>query len=157
MKSFKSSRILALAAALFIGALGIGIPVPEYANAATPNYAVGTGVDIVVIPLHISGQYTANTVAVARLTLPFAAQLVGVSASARVSGGTTPTLTVDVLEGGVSVLSSAISVTAGAVADGTITDSALADESAITVNLLIGGTAPTWNDIVVLITVVRSS
>lgn len=154
------SRLLVGAAVVAALALGIGVPVPDAtrdANAATPNYAVGTGVDVVVIPLHISGQYTATTAAVARFTLPFAAQVIGVSASARASGGTTPTLTVDVKEAGVTVLSAPITVTAGAVAEGTISDTALADESAITVDLTIGGTSPTWNDIVVLITLVRSS
>lgn len=126
------------------------------AQAATQDAAVG-GADVVVIPLHISGQYTATTTNVARLTLPFKAQVLGVSASARASGGTTPTLTVDVLEGGTTILSAPIAVTAGAVAEGTVTDAALADESAITVTLTIGGTSPTWNDIVVLITLVRLS
>ncbi|MEX2372411.1 MAG: hypothetical protein WD800_01285, partial [Dehalococcoidia bacterium] len=69
--------------------------------------------------------------------------------------GTTPTLTVDVLEGGVTVLSAPIAVTAGTVAEGTITDANLADESTITVNLVITGTSPTWNDITVLLTLVR--
>lgn len=154
-KSF--SRILAVAAFAFVAAVGVLTPVPHQAHAQTPNFAVGTGVDVVVIPLHVSGQYTANTTAVARFTLPFKAQLVGVTASARASGGTSPTLTVDLLEGGVTVLSAPIAVTAGAVAAGTITDSTLADESAITVNFAIGGTSPTWNDIVVFITVVRLS
>lgn len=146
------SNTIALIAALAIGAFAALTP----AQAATPNYAAGVGHDVVVVPLHISGQYTATTVAVARFTLPFPATLVGVSASARASGGTSPTLTVDVMEGGVTTLSAPIAVTAGAVAEGTITDAALADESAITVNLAITGTSPTWNDIVVLVTLVRN-
>lgn len=152
-------KLFAVAAIALAALLFAGVPVTPYsqAQAATPNYAVGTGVDVVVIPLHISGQYTATTVAVARFTLPFKAQLIGVSASARASGGTTPTLTVDVLEAAVSVLSTPVAVTAGAVSEATITDANLADESAITVNLAITGTSPTWNDIVVFITVVRTS
>lgn len=124
-------------------------------QAATPNAAVGVGHDVVVLPFHVSGQYTANTTGVVRMQLPFRAQVLGVSAAARASGGTSPTLTVDVLEGGVTILSAPISVTAGSVTEGVVTDSVLADESTVTVNLAIGGTSPTWNDITVLLTLLR--
>ena len=71
------------------------------------------------------------------------------------SGGTSPTLTVDVQEAGATILSAPISITAGTVSDGTISDSNLADESLITINLAIGGTSPTWNDITVLLVLKR--
>ena len=145
------SPILAVVAAVLIGLAALA---PQ-ADAAVQNFAVGTGVEVEVLPFHISGQYTANTTAVVRFAIPFKARLVGASATARASGGTTPTLTVDVLEAGVTVLSAPISVTAGTVSEGTITDADLADEAVITVNLAIGGTSPTWNDITVLLTVVR--
>lgn len=142
--------------AALIAALTVFLPVAELSPvlAATPNVTPGAG-QVVVIPLHISGQYTATTTAVARFTLPFPAAVLGVSASARASGGTTPTLTVDVKEGGVTILSAPIAVTGGAVAEGTVTDTVLADEAAITVDFTIGGTSPTWNDMVVLITLYR--
>ena len=73
----------------------------------------------------------------------------------RASGGTTPTLTIDVMETGVSVLSAPISVTAGTVSEGTITDTELADESVITINTAITGTSPTWDDIVVQLNMIR--
>jgi len=156
MKRLSSfARTLAVVA-LFVCA-SLSLYQPEPAQAATQDAGVGVGHDVVVIPLHISGQYTATTANVARLTLPFKAQVLGISASARASGGTTPTLTVDVLEGGTTILSAPVAVTAGAVAEATVTDTTLADEAAITVTLTIGGTTPTWNDIVVLITLVRLS
>lgn len=145
--SFKCLLGLALAASMSLMALA---PV---AQADTTNY--GLGVQQHVIPFHISGQYTATTAGVVRFKLPYAAKLVGVSATARASGGTTPTLTVDVKEGGTTVLSAPVSITAGTVSEGTITDSLLADESTITADLTIGGTSPTWNDITLLLTVVR--
>lgn len=123
------------------------------ANAATPNYVPST--PVTVMPFHISGQYTASTTAVIKLTLPFKAKLIGVSATARASGGTTPTLTVDLLQGGTSVLSAPIAITAGTVAGGTVATATLTDESTITVNLAITGTTPTWNDITILVTLVR--
>lgn len=123
------------------------------AVADTQNY--GLGVQQQIIPFHISGQYTATTAGVVRFKLPYAAKLVGVSATARASGGTTPTLAVDVKEAGTTVLSAPIAITAGTVSEGTVSDSLLADESTITADLTIGGTSPTWNDIVLLLTVVR--
>ena len=122
--------------------------------ADTPNFPISTQVQMV--PLVISGQYTATTTGVVQIKLPFKAKLVGVSASARASGGTTPTLTVNVKQGGSSVLSAPIAITAGAVAEGSIASAQLADESTLTVDLTIGGTSPTWNDITVLLTLARN-
>jgi hypothetical protein len=149
LRSLFAAAVLAtgLAAALVAGFLA------PPALAATRNQPVGS--PVVVVPFLIAGQRTANVTAVLRFQMPFAAQLIGVSASARASGGTSPTLTVDVLEAGTTVLSAPIAVTAGAVAEGTVADAALADEAAITVNLAIGGTSPTWDDITVLLTLVR--
>lgn len=123
-------------------------------EAATPNLA--PGYDVEVIPIHISGQYTATTADVAQFKLPFSGSLIGVSATARASGGTSPTLTVDVQDDGTTVLSSAISITAGTVSEGTVNAAAIADESEITIDLTIGGGTPTWNDITVLLTIVRT-
>ncbi|MFZ5530299.1 MAG: hypothetical protein ACOY4U_04515 [Pseudomonadota bacterium] len=147
MKFFRSIFTVALALAMFAAIT------PQAALAATPNYNLNAQEQIV--PFHISGQYTATTAGVVKFALPFPAQLVGVSATARASGGTSPTLTVDVKEAGTTVLSAPISITAGTVAEGTITDTALADEAAITVDLTIGGTSPTWNDITILLVLVR--
>lgn len=127
---------------------------PRPAEAATQNYI--TDVSVQVIALHISGQYTATTDPVSKFKMPFPCRIVGVSATARASGGTTPTLTVDLEDDTVSVLSSAISVTAGTVSEGTIANAAVVDESVMEVVLTIGGTTPTWNDITVLVTVVRT-
>lgn len=122
--------------------------------ADTPNFPTSTSVQMV--PLVISGQYTATTTGAVQIKLPFKAKLVGVSASARASGGTTPTLTVNVKQGATSVLSAPISLTAGTVAEGSIANAQLADEATLTVDLTIGGTSPTWNDITVLLTLARN-
>ena len=140
---------------LFLAGLAVAAAWLSPLLAATPNVAPGAG-DVQIVAFHISGQYTATTAAVARFTLPFEARLLGVSASARASGGTSPTLTVDVKEAGATVLSAPVAVTAGAVAEATVTDAALADEAAITIDLAITGTSPTWNDIVVVLTLFRT-
>tara|TARA_R110002096_G_scaffold172484_6_gene346183 strand:- start:661 stop:1107 length:447 start_codon:yes stop_codon:yes gene_type:complete len=125
------------------------------ASAATQNYSTAVP-GVVVIPLHLDGQFTATTNPVAKFAIPFGAKLIGVSANARASGGTSPTLTVDVEDDGTSVLSSAISITAGTISEGTIANATIADESVIEVVLTIGGSSPTWDDITVLMTVVRN-
>lgn len=107
------------------------------------------------LPIHLAGQHTADRTAVSRIKLPFPAKILGVSVSARASGGTTPTLAVDVQAGGTTILSAPISVTAGAVAEGTVATDTIADEAILTVDLAIGGTNPTWDDLDVLLTLVR--
>lgn len=123
------------------------------AFSATTNYA--TNQPVVTAPFFIAGQRTTTTAAVVKFKLPFKAKLIGVTATARASGGTTPTLTVDLQQGGVTVLSAPIAITAGTVAEGTITTATLTDEATITVDLAITGTNPTWDDITILLTLVR--
>ena len=150
-KMFKIKSILI---ALLLGIMLIGTPITG--QAATQNYPeVINGIQIA--PFQISGQWTATTTSVVRFQLPFKAQVLGVSGTARVSGGTSPTLTINVLEAGTTILSSPISITAGAVSEGTVSDTSLADESAITIDLTIGGTSPTWNDITVILTLRRTN
>lgn len=148
-KPFALTRGLLLALAVLTASLFTPAVLAD-----TPNYPTTTSVQIV--PLVISGQYTATTTGVVQIKLPFKARLVGVSATARASGGTSPTLTVNVKQGATSVLSAPIGITAGTVAEGTISSSQLADESTLTVDLTIGGTSPTWNDISVVLTLARN-
>lgn len=153
IRSLKLS-VIAVAACLALAVSTIPDGGNSPAQAATPNYSLAvTGVQ--VVPIQISGQYTANTTSVVRFKLPFAAQLIGVSASARASGGTTPTLTVDVKSAGTTVLAAPVAVTAGTVSEANIANAALADEADITFDLAITGTTPTWNDITVVLTIVR--
>lgn len=147
-KPFVFTRNLVLA----LAAMAVTLFTPA-ALADTPNYPTTTSVQIV--PLVISGQYTATTAGVVQIKMPFKAKVIGVSATARASGGTSPTLTVGIKQGATAVLSAPISITAGAVSEGSVANPLLPDESTVTVDLTIGGTSPTWNDISVLLTVVR--
>lgn len=124
------------------------------ATAATPNYSTAIG-GVVVIPLQLSGQVTTTTTNVVKFAMPFKAKIIGVSATARASGGTSPTLTIDLLDDTVSALSAPLAITAGTVAEATIANAAVADESIMSVNLAIAGTSPTWNDITILVTIIR--
>lgn len=118
----------------------------------TQNYPLG--VQIIPLPVFISGQRTATVAGVASFKIPAKMKLIGVSATARASGGTIPTLTVDVKAGGASVLSAPFAVTAGAVSEGVIATSGIADETVVSIDLAITGTTPTWDDISVLPTFV---
>lgn len=149
-KLFTLGAVVALAVFAILGSAAL-----DMARADTSNISVATP-GVVLLPVHLQGQHTTDVTAAARIKLPFPAKVLGVSASARASGGTTPTLTVDVLDDGTSVLSAPVSVTAGSVSEGTVTSTGIGDESLLTVNLAIGGTTPTWDDIDVLVTLIRN-
>lgn len=151
MKPFALTRLFAPLLLILVALAVLAVPA---ARASTPNVAVGAG-QVMVLPFHISGQYTATTASVARFAMPQPCELIGVGASARASGGTAPTLTVDVKSANATVLSAPITVTAGAYSHGTITTSNIPDEAAVTLDLAIGGTSPTWNDITVVLTCSR--
>lgn len=147
-------KIFRFSIAILTALLVFAAPFSAPTFAATPNYAL-TQPGLVVLPFHASGQYTATVAGVVRFTMPFRARVVNVMATARASGGTSPTLTVDLLEAGVSVLSAPIAITAGTVSEGAITDAIIADEAVTTVNFAITGTSPTWNDITIILVVLR--
>jgi len=150
LKHFKTNFLISFISMCFI----VAVLTPTTVIAATQNYSTAVP-GVLVIPLHISGQYTATTNPAARLNLPFAARLIGVTATARASGGTSPTLTIDLEDDGTSVLSAPVAITAGTVSEGLVTSSLIADESQMDVVLTIGGTSPTWDDITVLLTLIR--
>lgn len=138
---------LVLALVLTLALPGITLAATANPSPASPGY--------MVLPISMNKQYTTTTVAVFRAKLPFPATVLNVYATARASGGTTPTLTVDVLEAGATILSAPISITAGTVSEGTLTDTTIADEAVVTVNLAITGTTPTWDDISVVLVLKR--
>ena len=122
------------------------------AGAAIANTKLANPNAYYTVPLTMTRQLIASLAGAFLFRVPVDSTLVSVGASARASGGTTPTLTVDVKEAGVSVLSAAFSVTAGSWSTGTISDSAIAAANNVTIDFTIGGTSPTWDDITVLLT-----
>ena len=149
------TRTLAAAVVGMFALAAVAAIDPDAARADTDNISVATP-GVILLPFHLDGQFTATTADAATIKLPFEAKVIGISATARASGGTTPTLTVDVDDDDVALLASAISVTAGTVSEGTLaTSTVVADESEITIDLTIGGTNPTWDDIDILLTLVR--
>jgi len=126
----------------------------QEAAAATVNISPASS-NYHILTFTLNRQYIATTAGVLRFKMPYPATLITVQATARASGGTSPTLTVDILETAVSVLSAPVAVTAGTVAEATITDANIADEAVVTANLAITGTSPTWDDITIVLVVAR--
>lgn len=136
-----------------LGFLAFGVMHSD-ARAQTPNVPVAVP-GVVLVPLHFPGTFEASVESAAAFRLPFPARVLGVTATARASDGTGEELTVDVLMDGVSILDAPMDITAGEVAQGAIATPLLADESDITVDFDIDGTEPEWDDITVLITLIR--
>ncbi|MBC8018606.1 MAG: hypothetical protein H7X83_08825 [Verrucomicrobia bacterium] len=134
--------------------LALTMMVANAAFAATTNPPPGAP-GYLVLPFQISQQFTTTTAGVVRFKAPFGCRVMSVSASARASGGTTPTLTVNVKEAGTTILSAPVAVTAGTVSEAVISDTRIADEAEMTIDLAIGGTTPTWNDITVILVLKR--
>lgn len=146
---FKSFNLAALLVALVIAAIA-SIVVPQPARAATPNISVPG--QVMVLPFHISGTVSATAVGSVRFQMPQACNLIGVGVNSRAIVGATNTI--DVKEGGVSVLSAVITVAAaGTWYEGTITDKQIADEAVVTIDVNIVGTSLT--DTTVVLTCAR--
>ena len=147
MKRFSLVKTAALCAGLLMAVCS-----PAFAD--TPNIPIATP-GVVVLPLHLSGQVGADVDDAVTIKLPFPAKVIGVSATARASGGGTPTLAIDVLDDGTTILSAPIAITAGTVTEGTVSAPYIADESLLSVDLDLDGTDPTFDDITITFTLVR--
>lgn len=124
------------------------------ALAAIANSKLAAPKSYFTVPICRDGQFTTDTI-LSKFQMPFAATLVEVSASARDIDTTdgTEAYSIDVLEGTLSVLSAVINLVAdNTVVVGAISDSDISDNAAITVDLDVGGTTPTIDDITVLLT-----
>ncbi len=117
--------------------------------AAVTNYP--PGVAVYTMPIHLNGPYAAATQTPLRFKLPYAARLIGFSASAVSISGT---ITVDLKAAGSSLLSAPITLST-AVGEATITTSAVADEAEITAVVATSGVDHTVSDITILPTFLR--
>jgi hypothetical protein len=147
---FKPFNLAALVVA-FATAASLALAPQHEARAATPNIAVGAG-QVMVLPFHISGAVSADAVGAVRFQMPQACNLIGVGVNSRALVGATNTI--DVMEDGVTVLGSVITVAAaGTWYEGTIVDAQIADEAVVTINIDIVGTSLT--DTTVVLTCAR--
>ncbi|MDA8137988.1 MAG: hypothetical protein M0036_04970 [Desulfobacteraceae bacterium] len=146
---FKAIPIMLIAALLMA-------PVMATANTTNPSPA---SPGFMVLPIVFDRTVaTASAPVIFRIKMPFAARVISVTASAETIDLTSgdETYTVDVLEAGTSILSSAISIAAQAtVYQGTVSDAALADEAVVTGVLTAAGTTPSISTVTVLLVLKR--
>lgn len=136
--------------------LAVPLLLPGPALAATPNPAPGSA-GYMVLPLQFSRTITATATPIT-FKAPFPCAVIGVTAHAKTLdfSSTDETYTVDVKEGANSILSSAISLAAaGTIYDGTLSDTAIADEATVSVVVTLGGTTPSLTDLTVLLVLKR--
>jgi len=113
------------------------------------------GSPVFVLPYHFAS-VTADTTAAVKIKLPFEADIVGFSVAARASSGTSPTLDINLKAGASSVLTAPVSVSTSTVTEASIATKRVADEAILTIDFDIGGTStPTFNDVDILLTLVR--
>lgn len=114
----------------------LALPLTAYADYSgiTPPSPGSPGYE--TMTFHLTGTISASTAGIVSFKMPWPATLVQVQAVAQAITGGAATL--NVLEGGTTVLSSVITLTtAGQVYEGTISDTALAKDGAITMNLTV--------------------
>ena len=125
------------------------------ASASIANSKLAAGKSYYSFALTSDGQYTSGVTSLRTFQMPFAATWFEVSACARVidTADGTEVYTVDVLEAGVSVLSSVINLVASDTpVVGVISDSSVADNAKVTVDLSMGGTSAALDDLTVFLT-----
>lgn len=147
------NTVVAVLCALALAIVAVLALAPGDAEADQPNLAL-IAPDLQLVTFHLA-TVDADTTGAIAFELPFPGDVIGVQASARAATGTAPTLAVDVLEGGSTILAAPLDVTAGSVAQATLADSVIADEAAVTVDFDVGGTTPVFSDVTLILTVSR--
>ena len=135
----KIAAIALLALAVTLGGLFAATPNP---SPASPGYYMMT--------LHFDSQLTATVADKAQWKQPWPSELVAIKCSGRAFGGTSPTFTWTLQEGAGAAATCA-PTTAATEVEGTITDSAIADEASMTLDYASAGTSPTADDMTVIL------
>jgi len=141
MATKKISQLTAKSASIEVTDL---IPIADY-NGSTydTKYVTGAELQREVIQLAVSDETTALTTGTAKLTfrMPFAMTVTEVRASLTTAGTTSGTTTIDINEGGTSILSTLLTIdfsektSTTAATPAVISDSALADDAEITIDI----------------------
>lgn len=125
--------------------------------------------EIITIPVKIAGPITTTVTRAARFRLPYATDLIGISANARVVSGTAPTCAVDLQKSTTSAFAaparvSVLAATATLVAADTLVEASpsaaagvaqIDDERDLYIDLTVGGTTPSFTDIDINVTLMR--
>ena len=131
---------------------------PAFAAVANFSEAI-PGIQTIAVTMN-RAITSVSTPVIARIKLPFKAQVLGVSASLETGdyASTDEVYTIDVLEAGTTILTAPINMLAAdTVYEGTLADTSIADEAIVTVALDVAGTTPSVTDVTVLLTVRRTN
>lgn len=144
MKKLLSFILLALT----VMAAAVSFAATSNPSPASPGYTP------VILP--INGIYSsASAPGIVKFKAPSGYKIVTVNVNARAVSGTNPTLTVR-LKSGTFVNYSGTVSSAGTPVDLTAgTNTKIADESTVAIDLVAGGTAPKWRDLTVFILLKR--
>ncbi len=125
------------------------LALPLAAFATTPNPTPGSP-GYFILTFHLSGALAGGTMAgIVKFNMPFPAQLLTVQSSCASLTGGPPT--VDVKVGGTSILTTVTTLTtAGIVYESVIATPAIADEAAVTIDLVTGTSVGNTTIIMVL-------
>lgn len=130
----------------------------QRAQCDTTNYPLTVnGIQVITLPVMKTYTGVGTKAAAMKFKAPFKMQVLSVSTYANYSGGGTCTL--DVKQGTTSLLSAPVGVHAGAVTEASLSASKkfIDDESTVNFDLILGGTTPTWRDLLILMTVRRTN
>lgn len=142
--------------AILLTAALLAVTIAPVAFSATANPSPASS-GYILMPVPILGIYSSTAVpGIVKFKSPFSARVVHASATARAVSGTSPTLTVDVKQAATSLLSAPVAVAAGTITDAVLsTTPTIPDETAVSIDLAIGGTSPKWRDITLLLLLKR--
>lgn len=143
------SRIKAALLGLCALAFAASLALPFALQAATSNPSPASS-GYYVMTLNFDSQLTVSVADKAYFKQPWPAELVAIKCAARAVGGTTPTFTWTLQEGA-GTLATCAPTAANTEVEGTISDKAVADEAAITLDYASTGTSPTLDDATVLL------
>ncbi len=148
MKNLSRIHRILLAGMLALALTAIALPFAL--QAATPNPSPASS-GYYVTTFHFDSQLTATVADKASFAQPWPATLIKVKCTARALGGSgSPTYTWTLQEGAGTLATCAPTV-AGTEVEGTISDSAIADEAVVTLDYASTGTSPTMDDATVVL------
>jgi hypothetical protein len=158
------TKVLLAAFVVAIACNPLPIPVPAQfgltlAEAAAPQLPP-PGSSVLIIPIHVSGQYNASKTNLVKFPAPFDLRVLYVTAAIQAKGGTQGTTTLTVLNAGQAVTNAMDLGTpaAAAVVEATLVGAQqnVAKDAAITADLVItGGSTPTIDNITLMVVVGR--
>jgi hypothetical protein len=149
MKRFNIWAVLAI-----VGLISICVAVSAIGATSNPSPA-SPGYTPVVLPIMKTYTGATTKAAVIKYTAPNGYKVVAANATARTASGTNPTLKIRG-KSATYVNYSGTVTAAGTTKDLTVTTNKITDESAVTIDLVVGGTAtPTWTDITLMLLLKR--